>query len=398
MPTLTEVAIRNAKPREKPYKLFDGEGLFLLVTTAGARHWRFKYRYAGREKLISLGSYPAIPLKLARERRLEARTLVAREIDPSAKRKAERDASSDTFKAIATEWLDLQRKKLSPSTLKKSTWVLERLLYPYIGTKPVAAITAPDILTALRRTEVRGKHETTHRAKQVAGVVFRYAIATGRAERDPTTDLRGALAPVVTTNRAAITQPARIGQLLRAIDGYEGQLTTEIALRLAPYVFVRPGELRNARWEDIELGGQHPQWRLPAAQTKMKDEHIVPLSTQAVALLKELHPLTGPNGLVFPSLRAGSRPISENTINAALRRLGYSREEMCSHGFRAMASTNLNELGYSPDVIELQLAHKERNKVRAAYNRAQRLVERRQMMQAWADFLDTLRSSARESK
>jgi integrase len=391
---LTEVAIRGAKPRDKAYKIFDGDGLFLLVTDSGAKHWRFKYRFDGREKLISLGSYPAIPLKLARERRQEARTLVARQIDPSAKRKAERDASGDTFKAIASEWLELQRKKLRPSTLKKTVWVLEKLLYPYIGTKPVGSTTAPDILAALRRTESRGKHETAHRAKQVASVVFRYAIATGRAERDPTADLRGALAPVVSKNRAAITQPARVGELLRAIDAYEGQLTTEIALRLAPYIFVRPGELRNAQWEEIELDGKSPQWRIPAPKTKMGDEHIVPLSTQAVALLREIHPVTGPNGLVFPGLRAGSRPISENTINAALRRIGYSRDEMTAHGFRAMASTNLNELGYSPDVIELQLAHKERNKVRAAYNRAQRLSERRQMMQAWADYLDGLRAPA----
>jgi integrase len=340
------------------------------------------------EKLLALGSYPDVPLKRAREKRDEARRLVADRIDPSAKRKAEKAARVDTFEAIAREWLDRQSKKLSPTTLEKSTWLLE-FLYPYIGQRPIREIAALDLLTALRKIEARGRHETTHRTKWKCGQVFRYAIATGRAERDITADLRGALQSVTSRNHASITDPSKIGSLLRAIEGYDGEQTTAAALKLAALTFVRPGELRGAEWSEFDLNGA--EWRIPIARMKMGEQHVVPLSTQAVSILQELQTITGKGRFVFPSLLSRDRPMSNNTVNSALRRLGYSKDEMTGHGFRSMASTCLNEQGWHPDLIELQLAHAERNKVRAAYNKAQRLAERREMMQAWADYLDGLR-------
>jgi len=372
---LTEMAIRQAKPAPRAVKLFDGRGLFLLLQPTGSRYWRFKYRINGKEKLLALGVYPDVPLKLARERREEARRLVASGIDPSAKRQAEKSAKSDTFEAIAREWLALQEHQLSAATFSKARWTFETLIFPRLGDKHIATIKAPDLLATLRKIEERGTYETTHRAKQRCGQIFRYAIATGRAEHDVTADLRGALAPVVTKSRAALTDPSRVGELLRAIDGYRGAPTTAYALKLASRTFVRPGELRYAEWSEIDL--DKAEWRIPAARLKMA----------------ELHAITGRETFLFPSLQTKLRPISENTVNVALRRLGYTRDEMTGHGFRAMASTLLNEKGWHPDVIELQLAHAERNKVRAAYNRAQRLVERRTMMQAWADYLDELTAS-----
>lgn len=390
--SLTDTALKAAKPREKPYKLFDERGLYLLVEPRGGRWWRFKYRIDGREKLISLGSYPDVPLAKARNRRDEARSQLADGVDPSAKRQSERAARSNTFEALAREWLSLQRKALSPRTYEKKLGWLETLLFPYLGKHPIAKISAQELLATLKRVESRGNHETAHRARSLAGNVFRYAIQTGRCERDVSADLRGALAPVVTTSRAALTDPVRIGELLRKIHAYHGQPTTEAALKLAPLLFVRPGELRAAEWAEMDLESKSPEWRLPAKRMKMREEHLVPLSTQAVAILKDLELLTGCGRYVFPSLRGGHRPISENTINVALRSLGYSGTEMTGHGFRAMASTCLNEQGFPPDVIELQLAHAERNEVRAAYNRAKRLAERRAMMQAWADYLDGQRA------
>lgn len=386
---LTKTAIEAAKPREKPYKLFDARGLFLLVRPRGGRWWRFKYRLDGLEKQISLGCFPDVSLAKARSRRDVAREQVADGIDPSKKRQAERNARSNTFKAIALEWLGKQ--KFSPATLEKANWTFDDLLFPKLGSRPIALITAPEVLAVLRPIETRGKHETAHRTKQRASQVFRYAIATGRAERDPTPDLRGALAPITVKNRAALTDPKRVGELLREIDGYAGQPATEYALKLAPLVFVRPGELRAAEWSEIDL--ENAEWRIPAHRMKMGEQHVVPLSRQAKSLVSALKPITGSGRYLFPSLRTPARPISENTLGAALRRLGYSKDEMTAHGFRAMASTLLNEQGFAPDVIELQLAHAERNKVRAAYNRAQRLPERRKMMQAWADYLDGLARS-----
>ena len=391
MPPLSEMAIRNAKPAEKPYKLFDGGGLFLLVRPDGGRLWRLKYRIDGREKSISFGKYPDASLKHAREQRDEARRLLLAKGDPGAKRKAERNAQTDSFEALAREFLTVRSKSLSPRTAEKKLARLEAFAFPHFGKHPIRSITAPILLDALRRIEDRGRHESAHRVRSECGAVFRFAIATGRADRDPSADLRGALAPVVVRNHPSITDPVKIGELMRAIQGYQGHATTEFALKLLPLVFVRPGELRYAEWSEFDL--DRAEWRIPAHRMKMREAHLVPLSTQAVALLRKLLPLTGGSRFLFPSLRARGRPISNNTLNSALRRLGYSAHEMVSHGFRSMASTCLNEQGWHPDIIERQLAHAERNEVRAAYNRAQRLAERRSMMQAWADHLDHLRSN-----
>jgi integrase len=339
-----------------------------------------------------------VSLDKARERREEARRLLANQVDPNARKKAERQAQSSTFEVVAREWLVLQRPGLTPKTFAKKLGWFEDFLFPYIGRHPIAQITSPDLLAALKRIEARGHRETAHRARSSAGNVFRYAIATGRAERDLSTDLRGALAPVVTTNRAAITDPAQIGQLMRAIHAYRGQLPTECALKLAPLLFVRPGELRAAEWVEFNLDAEQPVWRIPASRMKMGEEHLVPLARQAIVILREIEPVTGGGRYVFPSLRGGHRPISENTVNVALRSMGYSGEQITGHGFRAMALTCLNEQGFPPDVIELQLAHGERNEVRAAYNRAKRIPERRGMMQVWADYLDRLRCDGDSAK
>src|SRR6185312_12333155 len=284
----------------------------------------------------------------------------------------------------------------APITMTKARWILGSFVYPRLGSRPVSEITAPEVLAVLRPIESRGMNETAHRALQRCGQIFRYAIATGRATRDITSDLRGALAPVVVENRAAITEPMQIGALLRAIDDYIGHPTTLLALRLSPLVFLRPSELRAAEWSEIDL--QAGEWRVPAARMKMRERHIVPLASQAAMILRDLRSVTGKGRYLFPSLRTSDRPMSVNTVNAALRRLGYARDEMTGHGFRAMACTCLNELGWHPDLIELQMAHAERNKVRAAYNRAERLAKRRKMMQAWADYLDRLRAGNSEMR
>jgi integrase len=389
---LTETAIRAAKPREKSYKLFDGLGLYLEIAPTGSKLWRLKYRHDGRENRLALGAHADTSLKQARERRDAARRQLAAGIDPSGQRHAEKLANANTFEAVAREWLALQEKRLAPSTFAKAGWTFETLVFPYLGARPIAKLGAMDVLKVLKRIEGRGIHETAHRTRQRCAQVFRYAVQTGRAERDPTVDLRGALAPVVSEHHAAITEPARIGELLRAIDGYAGHVVTAYALKLAPLLFVRPGELRHAEWTEFDLDSAEPQWRIPAEKMKMGEQHLVPLAKQALVLLRELQSVTGRGKYVFPSLRSGSRPMSENTVNAALRRMGYSTEEMTGHGFRSLASTCLNEQGYHPDLIELQLAHAERNQVRAAYNKAQRLPERRKMMQAWADYLEGLRA------
>jgi integrase len=388
---LTETKIKAAKPRGKPYKLFDGGGLFLLITPEGGRWWRLKYRVNGKERGLSLGVYPTVGLKLAREQREEAKALLAAGRDPSEQRQAAKVEQAVTFEAVTREWLALQGHKLAPVTLDKARWMLG-LVLPRLGDKPIGTIAPPDLLVELRKIEANGTHETAMRTRQRVGQIYRYAIATGRAERDITADLRGALAPAVTVNRAALTDPAKVAGLLRAIEGYVGQPATHAALKLAPLLFVRPSELRAAEWTEFDLAADGPLWRIPAARMKMKEPHLVPLSAQAVQILTALQPLTGSGRYLFPSLRTADRPMSDNTLNAALRRMGYSGEEMTAHGFRAMASTLLNEQGFPPDVIELQLAHAERNKVRAAYNRAQRLPERRRMMEAWARYLDGLRS------
>jgi integrase len=387
---LTEGRIRNAKPKSHPYKLRDGGGLFLLITPANARLWRWRYKVRGQESMLGLGSYPATSLKVARAKRTELRADLESGKNPSAERRAERASSGNTFEALAREWL--AKQPFAPKTMMKAVWTFEDLLFPYIGSRPVGALTAPELLDVFRRLERRGKHETAHRAKQRVGQVLRFAIATGRAERDPTGDLRGALAPIKVINRAALTDPRDVGQLLRALDGYQGHHIVEAALKLAPLAFVRPGELRAAEWSEIDLDAA--EWRIAAHRMKMRRPHLVPLARQAVAILREIEPLTGRGRYVFPSPRSMQRPLSDNAVTAALRRIGYTGEQMSWHGFRAMASTLLNELGFPPDIIELQLAHQERNEVRAAYNRAQRLDERRKMMQAWADYLDGLRGGS----
>jgi integrase len=388
--TLTVLAVKAAALG----KHFDGGGLFLHVNAVG-RYWRMKYRHAGKEKLLSFGVYPEVGLSEARKRRDTARTILRAGGDPGAVKRerkvADKVSAANTFDAIAFEWLKQQKPRMAAATLAKAKWTLDDLVSPWIGDRPIAEIDAPEILRVLRRIEERGAHETAHRTKQRCGQIFRYAIATGRAKHDPTGDLRGALAPVVSKSRAAITDPDKVGELLRAIDGYGGGLVARSALKLAPLVFVRPGELRHAEWAEFDLEGA--VWRIPAGKMKMREEHIVPLPPQAVAILRELFPLTGRGDYVFPGERSTSRPMSENTVNAALRRMGFDKDTMTGHGFRALASTRLNEMGWAPDVIERQLAHAERNKVRAAYNRAQYLGERRKMMTTWADYLDALRSS-----
>ena len=390
---LTDAKVRNAKPKAKPWKLFDRDGLYLLISTNGTKAWRYDYRLHGKRKTISLGIYDDVLLATAREKLREARRLVAAGTDPSVTRRAERRRQvtihANTFAAVAREWLDKQKAKLAPATIAKIEWLFDGYLFPRIGRRPIAEIEPPDLLDALEQIEARGRHETAHRTKQIAGQVFRYAIATRRATRDPTADLRGAQAPVVTRHHAAVTQPAAIGALLRAIEDFHGSFPVWQALRLAPLVFVRPGELRQAEWSELDL--DEGLWRIPATKMKMRRDHLVPLSTQAIQILTELHPLTGRSRYVFPSIRTDARPMSDNTLNAALRRLGYDNDEMTTHGFRAMASTRLNEMGWPADVIERQLAHREQNQSRAVYNRAEYLEERRRMMQAWADELDRLR-------
>ena len=388
MAILSDTRIRAAKPMERPYKLFDERGLYLLVTPTGNRLWRLRYRMGALEKLLALGAYPDVPLKRAREKRDEARKLIADGIDPNARRKAERSAQAETFEAVANEWLELHKSSLAPETIPMLGTRLRSFLYPYIGSRPVADIRAQELLAVLRRIEARGRHETAHRVRALAGRVLRYAVATGRAPHDVAADLKDALAPVKSKNFASVTDPRRVGELLRAIHGYGGHPVTALALKLAPLVIVRPGELRAAEWSEFDL--ENADWRIPAARMKMREPHVVPLSRQALAILRELQPLARGGRYLFPSLRTRDRPMSDNTINAALRRLGYTSEEQTGHGFRSMASTLLNEQGFPPDVIELQLAHAERSKVRAAYNKAQRLPERRKMMQAWADYLEGL--------
>lgn len=388
---LSDTGIRKTKPTDKPQKLTDGSGLYLLLNPNGSRWWRLDYRFSGKRKTLSMGTYPDTGLADARAKRDEARSLLAAGVDPGEHRKATKVAGADraanSFAVVAEEWL--AKQKMAPATLAKARWTLDDLVFPWIGDRPIAEIDPPEMLRLLRRIEDRGAHETAHRTKQRCGQIFRYAIATHRATRDPTADLRGALTPAKTTHRPALTDPAKVGELLRAIEGYTGGFIVRCALQLAPLVFVRPGELRQAEWSEIDLEGA--LWRIPSSKMKMREEHVVPLSSQAVDVLKELRPLTGAGQYVFPGERSRLRPMSDGTINAALRRLGFDKDTMTGHGFRAMASTRLNEMGWAPDIIERQLAHAERNKVRAAYNRAQYLDERRRLMQAWSEYLDDVR-------
>ncbi|OFZ88023.1 MAG: integrase [Betaproteobacteria bacterium RIFCSPLOWO2_12_FULL_62_58] len=392
---LTNTAIQKAKPRAKAFKLFDGGGLYLEVSPTGGKWWRLKYRFDGKEKRLSLGVYPDVGLKDARERRDEARKLLADGIDPSENRKAAKsvraDRAANSFEVVTREWFAKYSTNWAEIHSDRIIRRFERDIFPWIGGRPIAEVTAPELLATVRKIEARGALETAHRALGACGQVFRYAVATGRAQRDPSGDLRGALPPFKGEHFAAITDPKRVGQLLREIDGYQGTFTVKCALRLAPLVFVRPGELRRAQWGDIDLDAA--EWRYTV--TKTDTPHIVPLSTQAVAILRELHGLTGGGQYVFPGGRSPKRPMSDNAILAALRRMGIGKDEMSGHGFRAMARTILAEvLGVRPDLIEHQLAHAVRDPNGRAYNRTAHLPERRKMMQQWADYLDNLKGGA----
>ena len=398
---LTNIKIKNAKPgmkpdgtkTTKPYRMSDERGLYLEVSPSGGKYWRFKYRINGREKRLSLGVYPDVNLKLARERRDNSRKQVAEGIDPSDVRKTEKIALAglESFEFVAREWHGKHKRNWSDSHAVRTLARLENDVFPWLGRDNITDITPAKLLQVLRRVEYRGALETAHRIHQICGQIFRYAVATGRAERDSAADLKGALPPTKSKHHASITDPSKVGELMRAIRGYSGSIVTACALKFAPLVFVRPGELRNAEWSEFDLN--KAEWRIPAEKMKMRVLHIVPLSEQALTILEELKPLTGSGKYLFPSTRSVSRPMSENTINGALRRMGYTKEEMTGHGFRSMASTLLNEQGWSSDAIERQLAHSERDGVRAAYNYAEYLPERKKMMQAWADYLDRVTGS-----
>jgi integrase len=394
---LSDAAIRKTNAGTRPTKLYDGGGLFLLLNPNGSRLWRLKYRFAGKEKLLAFGAYPDVSLKDARERRDEARRKLAAGYDPGEARKAQKTAAADrainSFEVVAREWFGLTKDKWESEYADLVLHRLERDIFPWLGGRPIAEIASLDLLTVLRRIEQRGAIDLTHRALQKCGQIFRYAVVTGRATRDPTTDLRDALKPKQKQHYASIKDPKAVGELMRAIRDYMGAFETRCALLLGILTFVRPVELRKAEWSEFDC--EQSEWRIPASRMKMKEQHIVPLSVQSLVILRELRSATGHGRYLFPSIRTGTRPMSENTINAALRRLGYTSEEMTGHGFRSTASTLLNELGWPSDAIERQLSHGERDDVRGAYNFAEYLVVRRKMMQAWADHLETLERGAR---
>lgn len=392
---LTDTAIRKAKPGPKPTKLRDGGGLYVQLNPDGSRWWRWDYRrpVTGKRNTLSLGTYPEVSLADARGRQAEARRLLASGIDPGEHRKAAKVAgvekAANSFEVVTREWLGKQ-KWVESYRCKVVAW-MDNDVFPWIGGRPVAELAAPDFLRVARRIEERGAIESAHRIMQNCGQVMRYAVATGRADRNPVADLRGALAPPMERHHAAITDPRELGGLLRAIDAYAGDASTRAALRLAPLVFVRPGELRHAEWSEIDLDAG--EWNIPAHKMKMREPHLVPLSSQAVAILRDLQPLTGHRQYVFPGGRSPKRPLSDNALTAALRRMGFDKETMTAHGFRATARTLLDEvLGWRPDLIEHQLAHAVRDPNGRAYNRTSHLPERRKMMQAWADYLDALRA------
>jgi integrase len=392
---ITDLAIRSAKATNKPQRLFDGGGMYLEVSTSGGKLWRFKYRFDGKEKKLSLGTYPDTSLADARGKRDAARKLLAAGTDPGEHRKeaaAEKAIRAiNSFEAVTREWCIKKEASWVPAYATRLLRRFERDIFPMLGKKPIAEIKPPALLAVIRKIEARGAIETAHRAMQDCGQVFRYAIATGRADRDITADLRGALEPVVVTHYAAVTNPAKVADLLRVLDGYQGSYIVKAAMSLAPLLFVRPGELRQALWSDIDLDAG--EWRYTV--TKTKTEHLVPLAGQAVAILRELQALTGTGVYVFPGARSNGRPMSDNAVLAAMRRMGITGDEMTGHGFRAMARTILDEvLGFRPDFIEHQLAHAVRDANGRAYNRTSHLPERKKMMQAWADYLDKLKAGA----
>ena len=391
---LSDPTCKNAKPKDKNYRLADEKGLYLEVRPNGSKYLRMKYRYGGKEKLLALGVYPETSLKEARAKRDEARKQLEQGIDPGENRKAMKAAQTadgETFEVIAREWFLKFQPTWAASHADKIITRLEKDVFPWLGVKPIAAINAPEILAVIRRIEGRGALDTAHRALQNCGQVFRYAVATGRAERDPSGDLSGALPPCKREHFPALTEPKAVGELLRAIDGFQGTFTVQCALRLSPLLFVRPGELRQAEWKDIDLNAA--EWRYVTSKTKT--EHLVPLASQAVAILRELHALTGQGRHVFPG-RDPHKAMSEAAVNAALERMGYdTKREVTGHGFRAMARTMLHEtLGFPAEVIEHQLAHKVPDALGNAYNRTKFIEQRKAMMQRWADYLDSLKAGA----
>lgn len=409
---LTDIQVKNAKAKDKDYKLMDGNGLYLLVTSSGGKLWRMKYRYEGKEKLLSFGSYPDIPIRGyfmvkddpdswidgARNLREKARQKIKSGIDPGEIKKAMKAAAvaetENAFEVVAREW---HSKFSGQWTIGHADTIMDRLtrdVFPWLGSKSVSEVKPVDILAVLRRVEGRGALETAHRIRTICGQVLRYAVATGRAERDAAADLRGALPPVREKHHAALTDPKEVAELLRSIDGFKGTFHVKCALRLAPMLFVRPGELRQMEWAELDLDSA--QWEIPSDKMKMKQAHIVPLCKQAVEILRELKPLTGSGRYVFPCHRSPLRPMTNNAVNAALRRMGYTSDEMTGHGFRAMARTILDEvLQVRPDFIEHQLAHAVKDPNGRAYNRTAHLAERRKMMQLWADYLDGLKAGAK---
>lgn len=392
---LTTLQIKAASPTAKPYKLHDQEGLYLVVIPAGGKYWRFDYRYGGKRKTLALGAWPKIGLKEARERLSDARSQLSQGGDPGMARKIARltriGSESDTFETVAREWLETRESELAEVTHFETKRRLERDVFPWLGPLAIAAIGAPELLTIIKRVDQRGRRYTANRILSEISRIFRYAVATGRVPRDPCPDLRGAIPSRKATHRAAVTRPKEVAALLRAIDAFEGSFTVQSALRIAPYVFVRPGELRKAKWADIDL--REKMWHIPAEVMKMREPHVVPLAKQVVAILEELKPVSGHLEYVFKGGWDPLKPMSEAAVNAALRRLGYdTRNEMTGHGFRAMARTILEEqLDYDPSVIEPQLAHKTPGPLGATYNRARHMDKRKKMMQAWADYLDRLK-------
>ena len=406
---LTDLAIRKAKAKANSYKLPSENGLYVLVSPSGGKLWRFNYRFEGKQKTLSLGAYPDVPLASktisgkkidgAREKRDEARTLLKAGIDPGQHRKTVKNMrvglAANTFEVVGREWYSKTAPSIADSTREKLLRRLEVDVYPMIGDQPIANLVAADLIKVIERIEQRGAVDIAKRAHNTMGRIFRYAVGRGMAIRDPSRDieLKDILPPADVQHHASLTDPKAVGGLLRAIDGFNGSFITLCALRLAPLIFVRPGELRHAEWGEFDF--EKAEWRIPAEKMKMKVQHLVPLSTQAINILREIYAVTGQRpSYVFPSERGGSRPMSENTVNGALRRLGYTKAEMTGHGFRSTASTLLHELGFPHDAVERQLAHGERNRVSASYNFAEYLPERRKMMQQWSDYLDKLRAGA----
>jgi len=394
---LSDISVRKAKPESKAYKLADGGGMYLEIMPNGSKYWRLKYRFDGKEKRLALGVYPDVSLALARERRQDARTLLAKGIDPSENKKAVKAAKSEkldnSFEVVAREWIISHMANKAASHRDKVVRRFELYIFPWLGNKPIADITTPQILEVIKRIEKLGILETAHRALQTSGQVFRYAVQTGRAIRDITADLKGALPPSRTVHMASFTEPSEVAELLRAIDGFKGTLTVQCALRLAPLVFVRPSELRMAKWADIDLDSG--EWRYLVSKTKT--DHLVPLPSQAIEILREIKPLSGHGEYVFMGGHSPLKPMSESAINAALKRMGYdTKTQITGHGFRAMARTILHErLNIDPHIIEHQLAHKVPDTLGAAYNRTKFIEQRKSMMQVWADYLDNLKADAK---